>query len=98
MKTPVLISFAVSAMLVCVFVFAYAKCWFSRDVAQKIHAFQILVQFSPLGRVNLPTTCRISSGLEMIEFSKLPVETNTQPWLQVKYKSKSSVSYLYTCI
>ena len=29
-----MISFAVTAKLICVFVFAYAKRWFSRDVAQ----------------------------------------------------------------
>ena len=29
-----LISFAVTAKLICVFVFAYAKCWFSHDAAQ----------------------------------------------------------------
>ena len=28
-----LISSAVTAKLICVFVFAYAKCWFSHDVA-----------------------------------------------------------------
>ena len=28
-----MISFAVTAKLICVFVFAYAKCWFSHDVA-----------------------------------------------------------------
>ena len=36
-KTKVLISFAVTAKLICVFVFAnvfaYAKCWFSHDAA-----------------------------------------------------------------
>ena len=32
-KTKVLISFAVTAKLICAFVFAYAKCWFSHDVA-----------------------------------------------------------------
>ena len=34
-KTKVLISFAVTGKLICVFVFAYAKCWFSHDVAHK---------------------------------------------------------------
>ena len=29
----VLISFAVTAKLICIFVFAYAKCWFSDDTA-----------------------------------------------------------------
>ena len=33
-KTKALISFAVTAKLICVFVFAYAKCWFSHDAAQ----------------------------------------------------------------
>ena len=32
-KTKALISFAVTAKLICVFVFAYAKCWFSHDEA-----------------------------------------------------------------
>ena len=32
-KTKVLISFAVIAKLICVFVFAYADCWFSHDAA-----------------------------------------------------------------
>ena len=33
-KTKALISFAVIAKLICVFVFAYAKRWFSHDAAQ----------------------------------------------------------------
>ena len=32
-KTKALISFALTAKLICVFVFAYAKCWFSHDTA-----------------------------------------------------------------
>ena len=32
-KTKSLISFAVTAKLICVFVFAYAICWFSHEVA-----------------------------------------------------------------
>ena len=32
-KTKALISFAVTAKLICVFFFAYAKCWFSHDAA-----------------------------------------------------------------
>ena len=32
-KTKVLISFAVTAKLICAFVFAYADCWFSHAVA-----------------------------------------------------------------
>ena len=33
-KTKALTSFAVTAKLICVFVFAYAKSWFSHDEAQ----------------------------------------------------------------
>ena len=33
-KTKALISFAVTAKLICVFVFAYADCWFSHGAAQ----------------------------------------------------------------
>ena len=32
-KTKALISFAVTAKLICVFVFAYADCWFSNETA-----------------------------------------------------------------
>ena len=35
-KTKALVSFAVTAKLICVFVFAYAKCWFSHDAAQMV--------------------------------------------------------------
>ena len=35
-KTKALISFAVTAKLICVFVFAYAKRWFSHDAAQML--------------------------------------------------------------
>ena len=33
-KTKALISFAVTAKLICVFVFAYADSWFSHEAAQ----------------------------------------------------------------
>ena len=33
-KTKALIGFAVAAKLICVFVFAYAKRWFSQDAAK----------------------------------------------------------------
>ena len=35
-KTKALISFVVTAMLICAIVFPYAKCWFSHDTAQII--------------------------------------------------------------
>ena len=41
-KTKALISFAATAKLICVFVFAYAKCWFSHDAAQYAGALYAL--------------------------------------------------------
>ena len=41
-KTKALDSFAVTAKLVCVFVFAYAKRWFSHDAAQLFINLEIL--------------------------------------------------------
>ena len=41
-KTKALISFAVTAKLICDFVFAYAKSWFSHDAAH-ITVSQLLV-------------------------------------------------------
>ena len=35
-KTKALISFAITAKLICVFVFAYADCWFSREAVQSV--------------------------------------------------------------
>ena len=35
-KTKALIRFAVTAKLICVFVFAYAKSWFSHDAAHLV--------------------------------------------------------------
>ena len=42
-KTKALISFAVTAKLICAFVFAYADCWFSNAAAHIV--FKI---FSPV--------------------------------------------------
>ena len=42
-KTKALISFAVTAKLICVFVFAYADCWFSHGAAHIFgHIFSLL--------------------------------------------------------
>ena len=41
-KTKALISFAVTAKMICIFVFAYAKCWFSHDAA---HLCWVIVHF-----------------------------------------------------
>ena len=44
-ETKALISFAVTAKLICVFVFAYAKCWFSHD-AYKLTSVSLTDQVS----------------------------------------------------
>ena len=44
-KTKALISFAVTAKLICIFVFAYAKCLFSHDAAQLFMYLRRLVLF-----------------------------------------------------
>ena len=46
-KTRALISYAVTAQLICGFVFAYAKCWFSHAVAHMNVLFQYI--FSLVG-------------------------------------------------
>ena len=58
-KTKALISFAVTAKLICVFVFAYAKRWFSHDKA--------LIKF-----VCIDIICDLVHNLETIDnFYKL---------------------------
>ena len=42
-KTKALIGFAVTAKLICVFVFAYAECWFSHEVAHFNEYFKAIV-------------------------------------------------------
>ena len=42
-KTKALISFAVTAKLICVFVFAYAKIWFSHKAAQITWACKYMI-------------------------------------------------------
>ena len=37
-----LISFAVTAKLICVFVFAYADCWFSHEAAQIFRKYMLI--------------------------------------------------------
>ena len=52
-KTKALISFAVATKLICVFVFAYATCWFSHDVAHiKYRRLSIRQNFN-----HLASTC-----------------------------------------
>ena len=46
MKTKVLISFAVTAKLICAFVFANADCLFSHGAAQTLITFVISLYFT----------------------------------------------------
>ena len=41
-KTKRLISLAVTAKLICVFVFAYANCWFCHEAAHILNKLQLL--------------------------------------------------------
>ena len=50
MKTKALISFAVSAKLICVFVFANAKRWFSHDGPQIIVYLAIKLQLGAVAQ------------------------------------------------
>ena len=62
-KTKTLISFAVAAKLICVFVFAYTDCWFSHEAdhillyqpkkhnAQRVHMCYLLVRLGASGSV-----------------------------------------------
>ena len=45
-KTKALISFAVTATLICVFVFAYADCWFSHEAAQILYRLGLDIRTS----------------------------------------------------
>ena len=60
-KTKALISFAVTAKLICVFIFAYAKRWFSHDAAQIIFIFVWLVVILLYGYLH---TCDFLCQLE----------------------------------
>ena len=50
-KTKALISLAVTAKLICTFVFAYADCWFSHGAAQMILTYREIevASFSLIG-------------------------------------------------
>ena len=50
MKTKALISFAVTAKLICVFVFAYANLWFSYEAAQQYCHF---ISFTISGKLKI---------------------------------------------
>ena len=45
-KTKALISFAVTAKLICAFVFAYADCWFSNEVTQLLFVTYLVLFYN----------------------------------------------------
>ena len=58
-KTQALISFAVTAKLTCVFVFAYADCWFSHEAAQILAVFKLTILLnSQWGEEKCQQKCR----------------------------------------
>ena len=59
-KTKALVSFAVTAKLICAFVFALADCWFSHEVAQ-IMCFLVNLTFMVS---RLETICVLVSKLD----------------------------------
>ena len=59
-KTKALINFAVTAKLICVFVFAYAKRWFSHDTAHMV-------------KTNLPEICTFEWIFTFIHCSRATV-------------------------
>ena len=63
-KTKALISFADTAKLICVFIFAYAKIRFSHDAAQ------LIVKNSFLGSV----TVHARHNLKCVEGSQSPIQ------------------------
>ena len=52
-KTKALISFAVTVKLICIFVFAYAVCWFSHEAAHFFAGSRrvLLTCNQPLGKL-----------------------------------------------
>ena len=64
MESKALISFTVTAKLICVFVFAYADCWFSHEAAQVVTSLigllvvqltSLQVGYESLGQAELPS-------------------------------------------
>ena len=68
-KTKTLISFAVTAKLICVFVFAYADCWVSHEVAHFIEAVNDISQYL----INFNASVKVDSIFLKYNFLKLNV-------------------------
>ena len=60
-KTKTLISFAVTAKLICAFVFAYAKIWFSHDAAH-IKCFMLFTHVDAVSKNGLKSRCRCNTA------------------------------------
>ena len=75
MKTKALISisFAVTAKLICVFVFAYAKYWFSQDEAHCLQTHQLL--FKTQGKLT-SSILEVSFGEKSLESTVMFLEAS----------------------
>ena len=70
-----LISFAVNAKLICVFVFAYANCWFSHEAAQIVnldffHPGKIVTSLVDISQWNGPFS-KLFSGKKVLFVSRI---------------------------
>ena len=84
-KTKALISFAVIAKLICVFVFTYAKCWFSHEAAHVKHG-------SIHTSSNVLSVCRFQCLTEPANAMKggvIKVKVNSQ------YQTKSTSKFKF---
>ena len=106
-KTKALISFAVTAKLICVFVFAYADCWFSHDAAP-LSLQSCTVQKTSFGYFRSVSLYMYKSGRKLKEYKftmtdhmcnfgiKIRVDNDSQGPIcsDVKYVFKRNVSQL----
>ena len=68
-----LISFAVTAKLICIFVFTYADCWFSPDVAHIfVHIFNISVHHDAVSMSTLQPDITGGVGFQSLGQGMMP--------------------------
>ena len=80
-KTKALISFAVTAKLICVFVFAYADCWFSHEAAHLLNRMQAFVYKL---KMELKFKNCDSSKVNQVIYSSAPISIpNTKALAQI---------------
>ena len=91
-NTKALISFAVSAQLICAFVFTYEKCWLSNGVANDLIflAFQlnVLVRFNKLEKEVKEGNAMMRTTLSDLDMS---VEANEDPMDQMDSEEELKV-------